>query len=189
MARRKLSLATIRKVATALPGVEEGTSYGTPALKLGMKLLLRLHQDGKSLVLKVGGATRDHLLQADPDTFLITDHYRGYPHVQTHLDRLSADDLRKLFDRAIAFSRQLDSQDSHALRIAPMPMPQRFSPLFPDSHHISTPRSRHSPDRGDHALAQAALARRRRRRQPWDGIEVHLEYTIHLPLIKSPEKR
>ena len=69
MAKRKLPLATIRKVALSFPGVEEATSYGTPAFKLGKKLLVRLHQDGASLVLKVGDATRDHLLQADHDTF------------------------------------------------------------------------------------------------------------------------
>jgi len=115
MARRKLSLATIRRVATALPGVEEGTSYGTPAFRLNKKkLLARLHQDGKSLVLKVGDATRDHLLQADPDTFFVTDHYRGYPYVLAHLDRLNVDDLRKLIERAIAFHGQGGSHASRA---------------------------------------------------------------------------
>jgi len=104
MARRKLPLSTIRRVALSFPGIEEGTSYGTPAFKLKKKLLVRLHQDGKSLVLKVGDATRDHLLQADPDTFFITDHYRGYPYVLAHLDRLSTQDLRKLIERAIAFA-------------------------------------------------------------------------------------
>lgn len=102
MAKRKLPLSTIRKVALSFPDVEEGTSYRTPAFKLGKKLLVRLHQDGSSLVLKVGAATRDHLLQADPDTFFITAHYRGYPYVLAHLDRLTADDLRKLIERAIA---------------------------------------------------------------------------------------
>ena len=104
MADRKLPLSTIRKVALSFPGVEEGTSYGTPAFKLRKKLLVRLHQDGRSLVLKVGDATRDHLLQADPDTFFVTDHYRGYPYVLAHLDRLKAADLRKLLQRAIEVS-------------------------------------------------------------------------------------
>jgi hypothetical protein len=102
MANRKLSLPAIRRVALSFPGVEEATSYGTPAFRLGKKLLVRLHQDGRSLVLKVGDATRVHLLQADPDTFFVTDHYRGYPYVLAHLDRLSAADLHKLVERAIA---------------------------------------------------------------------------------------
>jgi hypothetical protein len=100
MAARKLSLATIRKVALALPGVEEGTSYGTPAFRFRKKLIARLHQDGASLVLKIGNETRDHLLKADPETFFVTDHYRGYPWVLARLDRLSAADLKKLVQRA-----------------------------------------------------------------------------------------
>lgn len=102
MATRKLSLATIRRTVSALPGVEEGTSYGTPAWRWKGKLLARLHQDGQSIVLKVGNETRDHLLQADPETFFVTDHYIGYPMVLARLDRLSAADLKKLLQRAIA---------------------------------------------------------------------------------------
>ena len=98
----KLSLSAIRRVALSLPGVEEGTSYGTPAWRAGKRMLARLHQDGHSIVLKIGNETRDHLLQADPETFFVTDHYRGYPMVLARLDRLSAADLRKLLARAIS---------------------------------------------------------------------------------------
>jgi hypothetical protein len=100
MATRKLSLSAIRRTVSALPGVEEGTSYGTPAWRHKGKLLARLHQDGRSIVLKVGNETRDHLLQADPETFFITDHYIGYPMVLARLDKLSAADLKKLLSRA-----------------------------------------------------------------------------------------
>ncbi|MBY0319288.1 MAG: MmcQ/YjbR family DNA-binding protein [Reyranella sp.] len=102
MATRKLSLATIRRTVSALPGVEEGTSYGTPAWRHKGKLLARLHQDGQSIVLKVGNETRDHLLQADPQTFFITDHYVDYPMVLARLDRLSAADFKKVLQRVIA---------------------------------------------------------------------------------------
>jgi hypothetical protein len=102
MATRKLSLAVIRRTVSTLPGVEEGTSYGTAAWRHKGKMLARLHQDGRSIVLKVGNETRDHLLQADPQTFFITDHYIGYPMVLAHLDRLSAVDLKKLLLRAMA---------------------------------------------------------------------------------------
>jgi hypothetical protein len=105
MVQRKLSLAAIRRVAGALPDVEEGTSYGTPAWRQRGRLLARLHQDGESIVLKVGNATRDHLLEADPRTFFVTDHYRGYPTVLARLDRLSALDLQKLLVRVIETKR------------------------------------------------------------------------------------
>ena len=102
MATRKLSLAAIRRTVAALPGIEEGTSYGTPAWRHKGKLLARLHQDGRSIVLMVGDETRDHLLEADSQTFFVTDHYIGYPMVLARLDRLSAVDLKKLLQRAIA---------------------------------------------------------------------------------------
>ncbi|MCX7367062.1 MAG: MmcQ/YjbR family DNA-binding protein [Alphaproteobacteria bacterium] len=102
MPPRKLTLPAIRRVARSLPGVEEGTSYGTPAWRHRGRMLARLHQDGASIVLKIGNETRDHLLQADPETFFVTDHYRGHPMVLARLDHLSTTDLRKLLDRAIS---------------------------------------------------------------------------------------
>ncbi len=105
MATRKLSLAAIRRTVSAIPGIEEGTSYGTPAWRHKGRMLARLHQDGRSIVLKVGNETRDHLLQADPETFFITDHYVGYPMVLARLDRLSAMDVKKLLLRAIERTR------------------------------------------------------------------------------------
>ena len=105
MAPRKLSLTAIRRAVSTLPEIDEGTSYGTPAWRHRGRLLARLHQDGESIVLKVGNETRDHLLQADPRTFFVTGHYLGYPMVLARLDRLSASDLRKLLIRAIDTKR------------------------------------------------------------------------------------
>jgi hypothetical protein len=101
MAQRKLSLTAIRRAVIALPGVKEGTSYGTPAWRHKGKLLARLHQDGKSLVLNIGHQTRDHLLQADAETFFITDHYRNSAMFLARLDKITASDLKKLLERAI----------------------------------------------------------------------------------------
>jgi hypothetical protein len=110
MTPRKLSLAAIRRAVSTLPGVEEGTPYGTPAWRYRGKLLARLHQDGESIVLKVGNETRDHLLQADSQTFFITDHYVGYPTVLARLDRLSAADLKKLLARAMVTKAKVSSR-------------------------------------------------------------------------------
>ena len=102
MAKRKLSRSTIRKVALSFAGVEEGTSYGTPAFRLKEHLLARLHQDGCSIMLKIGFEAREHLMRADPETFFITDHYRRTPSVLAPLDQLTVDDLRKLLAQSIA---------------------------------------------------------------------------------------
>jgi hypothetical protein len=69
----------VRRVALALPGVKDGTSYGTPALKVGGKLIARVHQDMDCLVLRTDFMGREILMQSAPDTFFITEHYRDYP--------------------------------------------------------------------------------------------------------------
>ncbi len=57
-----VTLETVRQLALELPEVEEGTSYGTPAFRVGGKILARFHQDGESLVLKVEFAAREVLM-------------------------------------------------------------------------------------------------------------------------------
>ena len=94
---------TVRELGRELPGVEESTSYGTPALKVKKKLLVRLKEDGTTIVLLVGFDQRDILMQVDPETFFITDHYRGYPSVLAKLPRLSRRQLRDVMRMAYVF--------------------------------------------------------------------------------------
>ncbi len=78
----------VRRLASSLPGVEEGTSYGTPAFRVRKKFLTRLREDGETLVVPVGGfAEREALVEAEPAVYFFTDHYRDWP---TVLVRLSA---------------------------------------------------------------------------------------------------
>ena len=84
----------------ALPGVEEGTSYHTPAWRVAGKLLVRLREDGETLVVKVDFDERDALMTVDPDVFFTTDHYRNYPSVLVRIDRVPSDVLRDLLEQA-----------------------------------------------------------------------------------------
>ncbi len=93
-------LDTVRRVALALPAVEEGPSYGTPGFRVRGKFLARLWEDGKTLVVKCGDEERDFRMQADPETFFITDHYRGYPTVLIHLSRVRVSVLREVLEEA-----------------------------------------------------------------------------------------
>ena len=95
-----LTFAAVRRLALALPGVEEGTSYGTPAFKVRGKLLARLREDGETLALRVGFDLRDLLMNADPETFYVTDHYRGYPYVLVRLPRVARTRLREVLEEA-----------------------------------------------------------------------------------------
>lgn len=69
----------VRRMALALPGVEEGTSYGTPAFRVRGKFFCRLREDGDSLVLKCNVYERRYLVDDLPDVFYVTDHYRDFP--------------------------------------------------------------------------------------------------------------
>jgi hypothetical protein len=81
-----LTFDAVAELASALPGVVRGTSYGTPALKVKGKFLARLKEDGETMALRVSFVVRDHLLKATPAVFYITDHYRDYPAVLVRLD-------------------------------------------------------------------------------------------------------
>ena len=78
----------VRQLALAWPEVEDGTSYGTPALKVRKKMLVRLKEDGDSLVMPdVPPDERDMLVESQPEVFYFTDHYRDYPIVLIRLSK------------------------------------------------------------------------------------------------------
>ena len=91
---------TIRQMALALPGVEEGTSYGTPALKVKGKLFVRLKEDGETIALKTTFADREELIAEDPETYFITDHYLNYEWVLVRLSKIREDALSELLRTA-----------------------------------------------------------------------------------------
>src|SRR3979409_2419207 len=90
----------VRKIALAWPEVEDGTSYGTPALKVRKKLLVRLREDGNSLVMPgVPRDERDMLVERAPKLFYFTDHYRDYPTVLIRLSKAKRADVEPLLRR------------------------------------------------------------------------------------------
>ena len=98
---------TVRNIGLALPGVEESTAYGFPALKVHGKLLAcvpanRSAEPG-SLVLRVDFDDRAELLAADPDVYYVTDHYAGYNVVLVRLSRVNSHVLQDLLGMAHKF--------------------------------------------------------------------------------------
>lgn len=99
-ASSSVTFEQVRRVALALPGVEDGTSYGTPALKVRGKLLARLHQSIDCLVLRADFLDRQILMQSAPDVFFMTDHYRDYPWILVRFSSVEARELPSLIERA-----------------------------------------------------------------------------------------
>lgn len=98
--RRPVTFQSVRRLALALPEVEEGPCYGTPGFRVRGKFLARLRDEGETLVVKCGDNERDFRMQADPATFFTTDHYRGYPTVLVRLATVRTADLRDLLEQA-----------------------------------------------------------------------------------------
>jgi hypothetical protein len=98
---------TVRSIGLALPGVEESTAYGSPALKIHGKLMacIAVHSSAEpgSLVVCVDFDDRAELVAADPDVYYVTDHYAGGNAVLVRLSRVSRDVLQDLLGMAHTF--------------------------------------------------------------------------------------
>jgi len=97
----------VRKIGLALSGVEDGTAYGSPALKLRGQLLacIPVHRSAEpgSLAVRVDFDDRAELLAADPDVYYLTDHYVEYNAVLVRLSRIAPDALKDLLAMAHKF--------------------------------------------------------------------------------------
>jgi hypothetical protein len=107
MPRKKVSFDTVREIGLTLPGVEEGTTYGSPALKVRGKMFacMAIHKSAEpgSLAIRINFDQRDELMAADPNTYYLTDHYVNYPCVLVRLTRVRSDALRDLLLMAWRF--------------------------------------------------------------------------------------
>jgi hypothetical protein len=107
MRERKIDFSTIRGIGLALPGVEESTMYGVPALKVKGKLLacIPTHRSAEpgSLAVRVDFETRRELLETLPEVYYITEHYAGYTAVLVRLSRIHPDALHDLLTMSWRF--------------------------------------------------------------------------------------
>src|SRR5262245_53775233 len=98
--RCTITFDTVREMGLALPDVDEGTSYGTPALKVGGQMFACVpsHKSAEpdSLVVRIDFEQRDEMLAADPDTYYVKEHYVDYPCILVRLNRVHPDALRDL---------------------------------------------------------------------------------------------
>jgi len=101
-ARRGFStdVETLRRMALNFPGVEEGTSYGTLAFRVGKKFICRMKEDGESLAIRMELGEREILVEGEPETFYFTEHYRSHPMVLVRLPKVHPDELKRIFGNA-----------------------------------------------------------------------------------------
>ena len=89
----------VRTMALSLPQVEEATAYGKPAFKAFGKFLTRVRSEDNSLVLHCTFDEREMLMEAEPQTFHITPHYKDYPSVLARLETVDPGTVRSFLER------------------------------------------------------------------------------------------
>lgn len=107
MARSRIDFETVRAFGRTLPGVEESTAYGSPALKVRGKLLACIpsHRSAEpdSLVVAIDFDRRSELLAEAPEIYYAPEHYLNYPGVLVRLAKIRRDELEGLLRGAHTF--------------------------------------------------------------------------------------
>jgi hypothetical protein len=102
-----ISFKTVESVGRTLPDVEVTTMYGQPALKVRGKMFVCIasHKSAEpnTLAVMMDFADRDALVEDDPGTYYLKEHYVNYPCVLVRLSRVRADALRDLITGAHRF--------------------------------------------------------------------------------------
>jgi hypothetical protein len=100
-------LARVRKYAMKLPDVEEGTTFGFPAFKIGGKAFAwfpkKKEVEPGSLGVRMSFLDRDYRIANQPDAYYFTPHYKDYTSVLARVSRLSDAQLRELLESGHEF--------------------------------------------------------------------------------------
>ena len=99
----------VEKIGRPLPDVEVTTAWNTPALKVRGRMFVCMasHKSAEpdSLVVMMDFAQRDALIEDDPKTYYLKEHYVGYPCVLVRLARVRPDALHDLVVSAHHYMR------------------------------------------------------------------------------------
>jgi hypothetical protein len=99
-ASKGVTAAQFKKIALSFPEAHEKPSYGAPAIFIAKKFFTRLRAQDNSIIFIVADLpTRDMMLELDPKTYHITDHYKDYPAVLVRMERITPDELKLMLKR------------------------------------------------------------------------------------------
>ena len=94
------SFKHVESIGRSLPDVEVTTTWGQPTLKVRGKMFVCIasHKSAEpnTLVVMMDFADRDALIEDDPGTYYLKDHYVNYPCILVRLSRVHKDALRDL---------------------------------------------------------------------------------------------
>jgi hypothetical protein len=97
-----------KRLTASLDGVEIGTAYGTPALKVNGKMFAVIpnhpQAEPNSLCVLIDFPERDELIAAEPDTYYLKPHYQNHACVLVRMPRIRDDALQDLLLMAWRFT-------------------------------------------------------------------------------------
>ena len=92
-----LSKAEARKIMLAIAGTDERLWFREPSIFIHDRFLAKTHKKEDAVTLQVGSMEmRDMMLEAEPELFYITDHYRNFPFVLIRLSALTKTVLKEI---------------------------------------------------------------------------------------------
>ena len=105
--RKNDSFDLVRSLGLAMPDVEQGTAWGSPALKVRGQMFacMAIHRSAgpDTLVVRIDLDQRDGLIAEQPEIYYLTEHYVNYPCVLVRLGQIRQDALRDLLSMARQF--------------------------------------------------------------------------------------
>jgi hypothetical protein len=93
----------VRRIALALPGAEETTTYGRPCFKVNGRPFVNTGRVEGAIVTRAPDEERDLLIAARPDVYFVTDHYLGWEAVLVRLDAVDEDELAGRLEDSFSF--------------------------------------------------------------------------------------
>jgi hypothetical protein len=124
-AARGDAFAPVEAIGRTLPDVEVATTFGQPALKVRGRMFVCIasHRSAEpaTLVVRMDIPDRDALIDEDPATYYLKDHYVGYPCVLVRLSRVHPDALRDLVVSAYRYVSAKDQRRSPVRRASRSP--------------------------------------------------------------------
>jgi hypothetical protein len=99
--RKRIDFETVREIGLTLPGVEAGTAYGSPMLRVNGRIFAGLAVNrqaelGSLMVYVSDFEERDALLAEAPNIYYVKPHYEPYPVVLVRLSHVTRDALEDL---------------------------------------------------------------------------------------------
>lgn len=105
----------VKKIALSFPGTEESLSHeSTPSVKVGSKLMCRLHESGEFIPIHLDFELRDHYLEKYPDAFHLPEHFKAYPYIcmwKEVQDKKLLEEILEASWRGLAGKRLIKSYD------------------------------------------------------------------------------